>query len=148
MTTAAMPLFIYGILCAPQFLATLLQEPNETALNVAARITRMLQAVTVKGYEQRSKYFGGGYALGPAAIASEDPEAKIQGFLLTLASTSPRRKLDNFEGEGEAYKSVPVQIYVTISNQLVSADMHLWNGSMGKISLDPWDLAAIMRNGL
>ncbi|KAK4648511.1 uncharacterized protein QC761_110775 [Podospora bellae-mahoneyi] len=140
------PLFVYGTLCAPELLAMLLRESDETAPDVD-KILPMLQPATVKGYERRSLYFGSGYAQQPAAIASKDPNASIQGCLLTLATTSQRRKLDNFEGEGEAYKCVPVQVYIA-TDQSVAADMYLWNGPMEKISPDPWDFAAFVKNGL
>ncbi|KAK0729214.1 hypothetical protein B0T21DRAFT_370598 [Apiosordaria backusii] len=148
-TSTPRPLFIYGTLCAPESLATLLREKDETEPNVD-EIIPMLQPATVKGYERRSKYFGSGYALEPAAIASEDPMASIKGFLLTLESPSQRRKLDNFEGEGEAYKSVPVQVDIVgeTGSRSVAADMYLWNGPMERISPDPWDLDAFIRDGL
>ncbi|KAK4205355.1 hypothetical protein QBC40DRAFT_51140 [Triangularia verruculosa] len=141
MTTEPRPLFVYVTLCAPEFLATILGEPSD-------KIPRMLQAATVKGYERRSKYFGSGFALQPAAIESEDPEATIEGYLLTLETRSQRRKLDNFEAEGEAHKSVSVQVHISATGQTVTADMYLWNGPMGEISPEPWDLDAFIRDGL
>ncbi|KAK4659498.1 hypothetical protein QC762_110775 [Podospora pseudocomata] len=108
------PLFVYGTLCAPELLAMLLRESDETAPDVD-KMLPMLQPATVKGYER--------------------------------PTTSQRRQLDNFEGEGEAYKCVPVRVHIA-TDQSVAADMYLWNGPMEKISPDPWDFAAFVKNGL
>ncbi|KAK0673312.1 hypothetical protein QBC41DRAFT_266564 [Cercophora samala] len=147
MTDTPRPLFVYGILCAPELLAMIFREPNEATSNVA-KIRPMLQPATVKGYERPSIFRGSGYALQPAAIASADPEASIDGYLLTLESTSQRRKLDNLEAEGETHKCVPVQVHTAADNQSVAADMYLWNGPMEMISPDPWDFAAFVKDGL
>ena len=60
-----------------------------------------------------------------------------------------RKKLDHFEGE--SYKPTPVSVTVFRDgepDEVVEADMYLWDGEMDCLSSEPWNLGRFVRERL
>lgn len=134
------PLFVYGTLRAMPLLAWALtgDASNKVAVSALAR------PATVSGYAR----FSLKNCDYPAVI--KHPDSSVDGYLITLATQSQRKKLDNFEGE--LYKVTP--ILVTIwgsdgqSEETIEADMYLWNGDIDAVLPDPWEFETFIRERL
>ncbi|KAK4185466.1 hypothetical protein QBC35DRAFT_537649 [Podospora australis] len=148
MVTQPTPIFIYGTLCALPWLSCLL---TGDAANVDA-VSPLLRRATAREFRRHSVWWRIGEIHGdaPAAVASED--GMIDGYLLTLQTTSQRQKIDDFEGEGESYKRAPVIVDVLrddgSTEEQIQANIYVWNGDPKKISSDPWDLDTFINERL
>jgi hypothetical protein len=83
----------------------------------------------------------------PAAVKHD--YSSIQGYLVDLETSSQRKKLDDFEGE--SYKPTPVSVTVFRDgepDEIVEADVYLWDGEMDCLSPEPWDLERFVRERL
>ncbi|KAI0097764.1 AIG2-like protein [Nemania sp. FL0031] len=136
------PIFIYGTLRALPLLAWAL---TGDASNVSA-VVKLVQPAKVSGYAR--------YAVKhcdyPAVIKAE-PRSSVDGYLVTLETTSQRIKLNNFEAG--LYESTTVAVSVLsgereISSTTVEADMYVWVGDRDALTADPWDFEAFERNRL
>lgn len=133
------PLFVYGTLCAKPLLAW---ATTGDASNTAS-ISQIARPARVDGYAR----FAIHHRDYPAAVKRDG--ASVQGYLLDLETTSQRKKLDDFEGE--AYKPTAVSVAVSRDGQpdeIVEADMYLWDGEMDCVSSEPWDLEVFIRERL
>lgn len=85
----------------------------------------------------------------PAAI-EHDPQSSVDGYLLTLDTTSQRRKLDDFEGEIYQPTRVSVEILGPEGepSEMLEADMYVWNGEPDLVSSESWDLETFVKERL
>ncbi|KAI1452202.1 AIG2-like protein [Annulohypoxylon moriforme] len=136
------PLFIYGTLRSLPLLAWVLTgDPT----NVSA-VSQLIQPAKVYGYKRfalRDRDY-------PAAV-KHDPHSSVDGYLLTLETTSQRNKLDGFEGE--IYEAVAVDVIVfdpddNALQETVEADIYRWAGDLEVVTTDPWELEDFERERL
>lgn len=86
------------------------------------------------------------------ALIKHDETSTVDGLLLYPQNRSQLEKLDNFEDETCIVTPVQVTI-VGEEDQMVDADVYLWNGERGRhicdaVSLDRWDLDTFIRERL
>ncbi|RPA76986.1 hypothetical protein BJ508DRAFT_213237 [Ascobolus immersus RN42] len=137
LTQTPIPIFTYGTLMAPSFLAWLL---TGTALNAPTIQQRQIPAV-LTGYK-RVYVHGGDY---PALIPSHNAADTVKGFLVYLQSEDELRKMDNFEGE--VYRRVMVEI-VREDGERVEAWAYVWDGGVEKLREEEWDFGWFDRERL
>ena len=107
-------------------------------------VTPLVKPAELKGYACFS-LLGKDY---PALIKHNETSI-VDGLLLCPQDMSQRKKLDDFEGE--AYTVNPVQVTVVGEggqDQMVDADIYLWNGERDAVSADRWDLDTFIRERL
>ncbi|KAG7445506.1 uncharacterized protein BT62DRAFT_932587 [Guyanagaster necrorhizus] len=135
------PLFLYGTLCAMPLLAWALTGDSRKTKEVET----LVQAAYVKGYSRFSLY-GKDY---PAVIKHVDTSV-VDGLLLWPRNHSQRTKLDDFEGE--IYKLTPVEARTVNErgedDEVIDADMYLWDGDHDAMSKDGWDLHTFIQERL
>ncbi|KAL7628564.1 hypothetical protein AAE478_000079 [Parahypoxylon ruwenzoriense] len=136
------PLFIYGTLCAMPLLAWALTRDASKTL-AASTLT---QPAKVYGYARFSLH-----NCDYPAVVKHNLDSSVDGYLLTLETTSQRRKLDDFEGE--AYKATGVAVTLLDSDglprgEIVDADMYVWAGDAETLTAEPWELEVFIRERL
>ncbi|KAI1196119.1 AIG2-like protein [Nemania serpens] len=130
------PLFIYGTLCALPLLAWAL---TGDASNISA-VSKLIQPATIHGYARFSVK-----NCDYPAVIKHDAQSSVDGYLLTLETTSQRRKLDDFEGEAYKLDSVAVTVHDAGRDNherkdTVEADIYLWAGGTDALTTSPWEL--------
>ncbi|MCJ1345710.1 hypothetical protein MMC31_003919 [Peltigera leucophlebia] len=131
-------IFVYGTLMAEALLSWLLTGSCE---NLSA-ILSLRQPAILKTY-RRVPVKHGDY---PAVIKGNTSD-HVDGFLVTPASASQWKKMDDFEGEN--YRRECVQVYLTESNTTVAADVYLWADEMGKLEENKeWSFSYFEKNRL
>jgi hypothetical protein len=105
-------------------------------------VAPLVKPAELKGYA-RFSLFGKDYP----ALIKHDETSIVDGLLLCPQDKSQRQKLDGFEGE--AYAVILVQVTVVgKEDQMVEADIYLWNGERDAVSVDRWDLDTFIRERL
>ncbi|KAJ8126962.1 hypothetical protein O1611_g6677 [Lasiodiplodia mahajangana] len=135
------PIFVYGTLRAFPLLAWAL---TGDASSVSA-VVKLAQPAKVHGYAR--------YAVKhcdyPAVVKAES-QSSVDGYLLTLETTSQRKKLDDFEAG--LYEPAPVDAIILDAGgerlETVEADMYLWVGDPDALTTDPWDFEEFEKNRL
>ncbi|RSL66723.1 hypothetical protein CEP54_003558 [Fusarium duplospermum] len=131
------PLFVYGTLRTLPLLAWAL---TGDASNTSS-VSRLARPARVHGYAR--------YAVKnadyPAVVKHTDETSTVDGYLLTLQTTSQRKKLDDFEGE--AYKVTAVSVELE-DGSTVEGDMYVWDGDMDDVSTEPWELETFVKKRL
>lgn len=79
------------------------------------------------------------------AVIQREKSSSVDGLLLTLETSSQRKRLDNFEEE--AYRVAPVSVTLD-TGEMVEADMYIWAGEMDQLSTEPWELATFVNERL
>ncbi|RSL84298.1 hypothetical protein CEP51_004006 [Fusarium floridanum] len=136
-STTPRPLFVYGTLRALPLLSWAL---TGDASNTEA-VLPLLHPAKVYGYARfalRNRDY-------PAVVQHEDASSVVDGYLLLLKTTSQRKKLDDFEGE--AYKVTPVSVEL-VDGITIDADMYVWDGDIGAVSTEPWELDTFIKERL
>ncbi|KAF4945348.1 hypothetical protein FSARC_14445 [Fusarium sarcochroum] len=129
------PLFVYGALRAFPLLAwALTGDASKTHI-----VEPLARPAKVKGYAR--------YALHnrdyPAVVKHASQE--VYGYLLSLNTTSQRKKLDDFEGE--TYKVTPVLVILD-DGSTVDADIYVWDGDKDALTNEPWELEKFVKERL
>ncbi|KAE9388493.1 hypothetical protein BT96DRAFT_1004138 [Gymnopus androsaceus JB14] len=132
------PIFLYGTLQALPLLAWALTGDSRNTSTVSPLL---MNARLVGGYA-RFTVLGKDY---PALIKHHD-SSPVDGLLLFPLTMSQRTKLDDFEGG--AYKAARIKAIIAETEEVVDADVYLWNGEPDEVSKDPWDLAAFIKDRL
>ncbi|KAI1308551.1 AIG2-like protein [Xylaria venustula] len=131
------PLFIYGTLRALPLLSWAL---TGDASNISV-VSKLVRPARVYGYAR--------FALKnrdyPAVIKDESQQSSVDGYLLTLETTSQRKKLDSFEGEEYKPESVLVTVFETSERhqeekEVVEANIYLWAGDANALAVTSWEL--------
>lgn len=104
-------------------------------------VAPLVKPAELKGYA-RFSLLGKDYP----ALIKHGETSSVDGLLLCPQDESQRKKLDDFEGE--AYMVTPVQVTVVGEDQVVDADIYLWNGERDAVSGDRWDLDTFIRERL
>jgi hypothetical protein len=105
-------------------------------------VAPLVKPAVLKGYA-RFSLLGKDYP----ALVKHDNTSTVDGLLLYPQDKSQRKKLDDFEGE--TYTVTPVQVTVVgEEDQIVDADIYLWNGDCDAVSADRWDLDTFIRERL
>ncbi len=103
-------------------------------------VAPLVKPAQLKGYA-RFSLLGKDYP----ALIKHDKTSIVDGLLLCPQDKSQRKKLDDFEGE--TYVVTPVQVTVVgEEDQVVDADIYLWNGARDAVSADHWDLSLVAIN--
>lgn len=102
----------------------------------------------------------------PALIQTDNnPSDKVNGYLVFPRSESEWKKIDDFEGEGESYRRVLVNVEVDVLDpnsgvdndnntglsQRVQAYVYLWAGGVDSLTLSldrEWDFGYFRDNRL
>lgn len=135
--TTPRPLFVYGTLRALPLLAwALTGDASNTSV-----VSRLARPAKVHGYA-RHALKNRDY---PAVVKKADEASTVDGYLLTLQTTSQRKKLDDFEGE--TYKVTPVLVELE-DGSMVDGDMYVWDGDMDDVSTEPWELETFVKERL
>ncbi|RSL68849.1 hypothetical protein CEP53_002397 [Fusarium sp. AF-6] len=131
------PLFVYGTLRALPLLAWALTGDASNTSSVAP----LARPAKVHGYA-RHALKNRDY---PAVVKHTNETSTVDGYLLTLQTTSQRKKLDDFEGE--TYKVTAVMVELE-DGSIVDADMYVWDGDMNDVSTEPWELDMFVKERL
>ncbi|KAI0196951.1 AIG2-like protein [Astrocystis sublimbata] len=139
------PLFIYGTLRALPLLAWALTGDASTS------VTRLIQPAVIHGYAR----FSLKHRDYPAVI-KHDAQSSVDGYLLTLETTSQRRKLDDFEGEAYKLESVAVTVLdadgtpsrALSDDNVIEVDVYLWAGDSDELTDRPWELETFEKERL
>ncbi|KAK0385932.1 hypothetical protein NLU13_3755 [Sarocladium strictum] len=140
-TSVPRPVFIYGTLCAKPLLAWVLTGSATQADEVASLI-RPSKVDDVARYALHGRDY-------PAAVKKVG--GSIHGFLLQPQTRSQRWKLDDFEGESYQIETVQARLLGDdgeICEDVIEADIYLWNGDTDLVSDLPWDLERFIRERL
>lgn len=140
MSTQPRPVFIYGTLCAMPLLAWVLTGVPSN-VQVVSALVRKARAYGFARFSLHDRDY--------PAIVEQDAHSSVDGYLLTLETTSQRKELD----EGEAYKIMPVSVTILDadgepSEEMAEADIYLWDGEMEEVSSEPWELDRFIRERL
>ena len=146
LTISARPVFVYGSLMAPSFLAWVITgDPSRTDI-----VEPLSMPARLHGPYFRSSVYRADY---PALVSLSDcrvdvtPEpGGVCGILLRHLTRSQRAKIDDFEGE--TYKVSSIVVTIESSNEEVDADVYLWAGDGEAITGEPWDSNAFIRDRL
>ncbi|KAI1159486.1 AIG2-like protein [Nemania serpens] len=138
------PLFVYGTLRALPLLAWAL---TGDASNISV-VSRLVQPATIYGYARFSVK-----NCDYPAVIKHSPQSSVDGYLITLETTSQRKKLDDFEGEAYKLDSVAVTLFNADENsqkrkETVEADIYLWAGDASALTVNPWDLKSFEKERL
>ncbi|KAF9506108.1 hypothetical protein BS47DRAFT_1399766 [Hydnum rufescens UP504] len=144
-TVSVRPMFVYGSLMAPSFLAWVITgDPARTDV-----VEPLSTPACLHGPYFRSSVYGADY---PALVSLSDGLAGIapdtggvHGILLQHLTRSQRAKIDKFEGE--TYKVSSIMVTIESSGEEVDADVYMWAGD-GVITGKPWDFNVFVRDRL
>ncbi|RTE71757.1 hypothetical protein BHE90_013831 [Fusarium euwallaceae] len=131
------PLFVYGTLRALPLLAWTLTG-DASNINTVAPLARPAKVHGYARYTIKNRDY-------PAIIKHTDETSTVDGYLLTLQTTSQRKKLDDFEGETYRVTAVAVELE---DGSIVDADMYVWDGDMEDVSTEPWELDTFVKERL
>lgn len=114
------PLFLYGTMRAMPILAWLLTEDSRNT----DIVLRLVKPAHIKGYA-RFTVLGKDYP----AVIKHNESSTVDGLLLRTPDKSHRQAI-----EGETYTVAPVQVKVDGEEELVDADVYVWNGPLDEVS--------------